>query len=851
MNGAGRGSPWRDAVGGGLVVAAATLLAARARSSCPDALFEGLFAGTEARWDAGAAGRCGDMGRVWIAELARVLVHGFVVAWFLRRWHGPATWRSEPGRSRLPASWFVQLVVIGTVAQTGALVVLLCVNAEFGAATSPFGHAAVAGLAWVGWITAVPPTLLAVACLVPWLTRVLAAPFRAGHAIAEVEVINWEPPHVTSAISCSGGGARSSAFCIGALSALEAATGPDGRSRLMATDVIASVSGGGYASAAWRLAATDDEPVIGDPQGDPTPGQLYPTLLERRDYPRNGRGGVLVTVPTIVASMILHFAVVALGVVLIAWPAGRLAGSWAIAGDTDLSARGRDLEVHDGLLAGVGLAVGLCLCALIARATVHRGPRQRHLDATIRGLAVIAVVVTAVLVASPLAVDLVAPEMERFLIEPEALLAYGAAAATVLASIGPSALTGGVRRRLPFLGGAVLGAGLFVWGVAIAGRAASTRPVVWIESWVSFGVFAATALAALLVASPEWWSTHRVYRRLLAETFATELDDDGRRVPAMARRPLAELADAPGPTTVFCCAAARRERRATGIPALSLTIDPHEVVIHDTPATGPTRSRAMSREHYDRLLGGPIRRDLGSVMGAVAVSAAAVSPSLGRADLGSTNSVLAALNVRMGAWLPNPGLELGRHLVRDWPTPRIDNLFSEVFGTFDAGDANLYVADGGHWDNLGLVEALRRRPELVVCLDASDDEDLAMLRLAMELARVDLDAVVELPDAQAARLRPESDGTASHGHAFAEVRYADGRRGLIVVVKVVRSALMPTVLSRYAREDEKFPVYGTADQFLTRDQFHHLAILGRTSVEHALAELAGLSEFASDERTTS
>ena len=38
----------------------------------------------------------------------------------------------------------------------------------------------------------------------------------------------------------------------------------------------------------------------------------------------------------------------------------------------------------------------------------------------------------------------------------------------------------------------------------------------------------------------------------------------------------------------------------------------------------------------------------------MALSGAAVTSTMGRKSLGTTNALLAALNVRLGAWVPNP-----------------------------------------------------------------------------------------------------------------------------------------------------------------------------------------------------
>src|SRR6478735_918938 len=53
----------------------------------------------------------------------------------------------------------------------------------------------------------------------------------------------------------------------------------------------------------------------------------------------------------------------------------------------------------------------------------------------------------------------------------------------------------------------------------------------------------------------------------------------------------------------------------------------------------------------------------------------------------------------------------------------------------------LFITDGGHWDNLGLVELLRRRCDEIYCIDASADppHSFDALRQAIALASLELE----------------------------------------------------------------------------------------------------------------
>ena len=78
--------------------------------------------------------------------------------------------------------------------------------------------------------------------------------------------------------------------------------------------------------------------------------------------------------------------------------------------------------------------------------------------------------------------------------------------------------------------------------------------------------------------------------------------------------------------------------------------------------------------------------------------------------------------------------------------PGVANLAREAFGRTSVYDQSIYITDGGHYDNLGLVEALRRKPATVYALDASNDHEDSFKALgrAITTARMDLDCEVEI-----------------------------------------------------------------------------------------------------------
>jgi hypothetical protein len=131
-----------------------------------------------------------------------------------------------------------------------------------------------------------------------------------------------------------------------------------------------------------------------------------------------------------------------------------------------------------------------------------------------------------------------------------------------------------------------------------------------------------------------------------------------------------------------------------------------------------------------------------SVMAAVAVSGAAISPLMGRfgVQIAPYRVLLTLFNLRVGTWVRNPlhsrrvdySPDAGRLAPAPegwlWVTskPGLLRLASEALFAVSANDRWIYLSDGGHLDNTGLVECVRhcvhegRRGRIVV-LDASND----------------------------------------------------------------------------------------------------------------------------------
>jgi hypothetical protein len=129
---------------------------------------------------------------------------------------------------------------------------------------------------------------------------------------------------------------------------------------------------------------------------------------------------------------------------------------------------------------------------------------------------------------------------------------------------------------------------------------------------------------------------------------------------------------------------------------------------------------------------------------AMAISGAAASANMGAQTIRPLTPTLAILNIRLGYWLKNPMPFSGRHkeaAQQNGPEAEIVKapaaaaptnkqhgstlyLWRELSGRlYEDGDAVL-LTDGGHIENLGIYELLRRRCRLIVAVDAEADSSM-------------------------------------------------------------------------------------------------------------------------------
>ena len=93
-------------------------------------------------------------------------------------------------------------------------------------------------------------------------------------------------------------------------------------------------------------------------------------------------------------------------------------------------------------------------------------------------------------------------------------------------------------------------------------------------------------------------------------------------------------------------------------------------------------------------------------------------------------ALLTLLNARLGWWMQNPKMFGIRWVARSPLFGVIGSLYREFLGlTNDTGNY-IHLSDGGHFDNSGVYELVRRRCRFVVTVDAAEDPNDSSENLA-------------------------------------------------------------------------------------------------------------------------
>lgn len=713
-------------------------------------------------------------------------------------------------------------------------------------------------------------------------------------------------------ICCSGGGIRSAAFSLGALQVLQE-RGKLRQAAYLAAVSGGSYIAAAFSMVAQRGSGGSNSELLDDrpPFAPNSPEEQY--LRNRCSYMAPTLADKVYLGWRVLLGLLFNLAFIALPLVGVALIVTGLLYAQVfpnLGGQCTAATCAPDPPVWTWGAPVVVLILSGCACLMTLVARSRSDLRQRFYSIWSVRLLVVAAVLALVLVGLPSLVDwLDGLGQGGHSVQPsllDSLATVGASFAALLAGViaqvahllkskeavekpnkaqkAASKVGSGVRLTLAYAAGALFGPLVLLLLVAIVVAVGMSQA--GSDGGCELAIAAAGAGVLLVFgvlyrfADLATWSLHPFYKRRLSSAFALKRvreeelsgaerervealpapkqdDEDGEseyeglaierdfeELVSLSDTALDESKDRSWPTLIVCAAANISDPGATppGRQATSFTFSPHAV---GGPLVGAVATKEMETAFDDRRR----RRDL-TLPAAVAMSGAAISPSMGKMTKRPLTFLMALANIRLGVWVPNPrwvAAELDGDGVeqRRYGRPRPWYLLCELLGRNRIDARYLYVTDGGHYENLGLVELLRRGCTKIYCLDASGvgegRAEFEALGDAIALARSELGVEVDFNADDPDDLKPDPDThLAKKDVVTGSIRYTrddEVVEGTLIYVRNAMTECATWDARAHQLEDPRFPHNSTVDQLYTDKKFESYRVLGARAAARAISAM--------------
>lgn len=378
------------------------------------------------------------------------------------------------------------------------------------------------------------------------------------------------------------------------------------------------------------------------------------------------------------------------------------------------------------------------------------------------------------------------------------------------------------------------------------------------------------------------FSMHSFYRNRLTRCYlgASNLNRDPSRITGFDDRDTRGLQIArlqpvgsssgdphvyPGPYPIFCCSMnithgedlGWQERKAASF-AFTPLYSGYDVPCFEGPQSSKITYNGYVPTRDYAYPGGP------NLATAMAASGAAISPNWGYHTNPALAFLLTMFDVRLGWWIPNPRRSrlAGRQISTqpeklDHSSPVFVPLWlgQELLGSIKDTSAFVYLTDGGHFDNMGLYELVRRRCYRIVICDAEEDSSYIYEGIGNAIRKCRLDFGVEI-DLNLSDLTPNTKSKLSPAHIVkGTVRYPEtppDKKGTVIYVKASLTAAKPVPpgpvpakipgevqlpdvpgdVQNYKLQHTAFPHDSTVNQWFTESQFESYRRLGQAVAEY-------------------
>lgn len=235
---------------------------------------------------------------------------------------------------------------------------------------------------------------------------------------------------------------------------------------------------------------------------------------------------------------------------------------------------------------------------------------------------------------------------------------------------------------------------------------------------------------------------------------------------------------------------------------------------------------------------------------AMTISGAAASPNMGYHSSPALTFLMTTFNIRLGWWLPNTASKDRNLAARSEPRLGLLYLWNELLGRTNANSDYIYLSDGGHFENLGIYELVRRRCRIIVACDAEADPDMTFSGLgnAIEKCQIDLGVPIDIDVSQ---IKPDKETGNSLWHcAVGCIRYSEADRdqpdGTLLYIKASLTGDEPMNVETYANSHQDFPHESTADQWFDESQFESYRALGEHITYRVLENAINIASTVKD-----
>ena len=701
-----------------------------------------------------------------------------------------------------------------------------------------------------------------------------------GHIVLETEakedtsghpVLRPNEEACVVGLALSGGGIRSAAFCLGALQALYETR------VLRRVDYLSTVSGGGYIGCSLTAALNANSGNF--PFTSRIAEDESPSLQHIRDHSNylfaNGVVDVLHNASIYArgvvtnAVVILPFLLAAAVLTLVAWNIfgfqrfvitpylslllALAAIGWGVYRSGSL--RQREPEIPSYPAKVVGTLVILVLISAFCELQPYLLNAMVESQTAARGsgpfLAVVAgwiKTISAALAPAAVALAFLRSKVEEFIKSAREsprtrakIAGYAAKAAVYLAALILPLLLWMIYLEITF------------WGICINARLPHCAPE-WLGNLASdrFGttghdatllylLIAAPFVLITLLLRPNANSLHPLYRDHLAKAFLFKPEERLiKDKDLQEERPLlSDISAVAGPYHLINAALNVQNSKTANKRGRNADFFLFSSQFVGSKTTGYVATRDMEEI--------PNGLDLATAM---AVSGAAASSSMGAESIKPLTPTLALLNIRLGYWLRNPTRVKEAGPANKSSTSlfsrlrRRHNVFAnyyfllELFGLLNEKLKSVYLTDGGHIENLGVYELLKRRCRVIIVIDAVADQEMAFgsLNTMERYARIDLGVRIDLPWQEltnvARKISKTIDDTgdcpklAGPHCAIGDIEYPGDRRGVLIYVKSSLSGDENDYIFHYKRRYSQFPHETTLDQMFSEEQFEAYRALG-------------------------